>query len=99
MTDPKTDRPGRNDRCYCGSGMKYKRCCLAKDQEAEREARASLAEEAAKQAAPPLDEDQSNSDAAEPQQPRRPTEQPWKRTSQSNRAVQRFQTPRKGGGG
>jgi|TARA_Y100000310_G_scaffold257494_1_gene265576 peptide deformylase len=23
------DRPGRNDACYCGSGLKYKRCCLA----------------------------------------------------------------------
>ncbi len=27
--------PGRNDPCPCGSGRKYKRCCLAKD-EAER---------------------------------------------------------------
>jgi tetratricopeptide (TPR) repeat protein len=22
---------GRNDQCYCGSGKKYKRCCLDKD--------------------------------------------------------------------
>jgi tetratricopeptide (TPR) repeat protein len=29
---PKT---GRNDACPCGSGKKYKRCCLAKDQAAE----------------------------------------------------------------
>jgi len=29
-------KPGRNDPCSCGSGKKYKRCCLAKDQEAER---------------------------------------------------------------
>lgn len=29
---PKT---GRNDPCPCGSGKKYKRCCLAKDQAAE----------------------------------------------------------------
>ena len=28
-----TERPfGRNDRCHCGSGKKYKHCCLAKDQ-------------------------------------------------------------------
>jgi hypothetical protein len=33
---PRTDtrinvapRPGRNDPCHCGSGKKYKRCCLA----------------------------------------------------------------------
>ncbi len=25
---------GRNDPCYCGSGKKYKNCCLKKDQEA-----------------------------------------------------------------
>jgi tetratricopeptide (TPR) repeat protein len=27
---------GRNDPCFCGSGKKYKRCCLAKVEEAER---------------------------------------------------------------
>jgi tetratricopeptide (TPR) repeat protein len=32
---------GRNDFCPCGSGKKYKRCCLDKDQAAEREALAS----------------------------------------------------------
>ena len=21
------EHPGRNDRCFCGSGLKYKRCC------------------------------------------------------------------------
>src|SRR3954454_12027150 len=28
-------KAGRNDPCPCGSGKKYKKCCLAKDQEAE----------------------------------------------------------------
>lgn len=28
--------PGRNDPCSCGSGEKYKRCCLAYDEEAWR---------------------------------------------------------------
>ena len=28
---------GRNDPCPCGSGKKYKRCCLDKDEAAERE--------------------------------------------------------------
>ncbi len=23
---------GRNDKCHCGSGLKYKKCCLAKDE-------------------------------------------------------------------
>ncbi len=27
---------GRNDRCPCGSGKKYKQCCLARDEAAER---------------------------------------------------------------
>jgi hypothetical protein len=24
---------GRNDRCWCGSGKKYKRCCFDRDQD------------------------------------------------------------------
>ena len=24
-------RPGRNEPCHCGSGKKYKKCCLGKD--------------------------------------------------------------------
>lgn len=28
---------GRNDACHCGSGKKYKKCCLEKDREAERQ--------------------------------------------------------------
>jgi tetratricopeptide (TPR) repeat protein len=30
-------KPGRNDRCPCGSGKKYKACCLTTDEAAERE--------------------------------------------------------------
>jgi tetratricopeptide (TPR) repeat protein len=30
---------GRNDRCPCGSGKKYKQCCLTKDEAAERAVR------------------------------------------------------------
>ena len=28
-------KPGRNDPCHCGSGNKYKKCCLAKDAAAQ----------------------------------------------------------------
>lgn len=28
---------GRNDACHCGSGKKYKKCCLEKDRLAERQ--------------------------------------------------------------
>ncbi len=31
-----TTKIGRNDPCHCGSGKKYKRCCLEEDQEGER---------------------------------------------------------------
>ncbi len=33
---------GRNDPCPCGSGKKYKHCCMKKDQEAERQKLAEL---------------------------------------------------------
>lgn len=36
---------GRNDPCPCGSGRKYKKCCLAADEAAARSARAEAREE------------------------------------------------------
>ena len=30
-------KPGRNDRCHCGSGKKYKACCLTKDEAGEHQ--------------------------------------------------------------
>lgn len=29
-------KPGRNDPCPCGNGLKYKRCCVGNDAAAER---------------------------------------------------------------
>ncbi|MBD5560427.1 MAG: SEC-C domain-containing protein [Clostridia bacterium] len=29
-------RPGRNDPCPCGSGKKYKKCCMRKDEQAQQ---------------------------------------------------------------
>ena len=31
-------KPGRNERCPCGSGKKYKACCLTKEETVERQA-------------------------------------------------------------
>jgi len=42
-------KPGRNDPCHCGSGRKYKKCCLAKDEAAERD---SLVKAAARRGQP-----------------------------------------------
>ncbi len=36
-------KTGRNDLCPCGSGRKYKRCCLSKDQALVRQAGATTA--------------------------------------------------------
>jgi tetratricopeptide (TPR) repeat protein len=36
-------KTGRNDPCPCGSGKKYKQCCLKKDEAAEHEALAAAA--------------------------------------------------------
>jgi tetratricopeptide (TPR) repeat protein len=42
---------GRNDPCPCGSGKKYKRCCLEQDQQDQREAAVALAAALAEQQA------------------------------------------------
>jgi len=46
-----SERPGRNEPCHCGSGSKYKKCCLEKD-EAARVATAATQAAAAAAAAP-----------------------------------------------
>jgi hypothetical protein len=53
-----SERPGRNDPCHCGSGSKYKKCCLEKDEAARVAAAATqaAAAAAAPAAAPPVDE-------------------------------------------
>ena len=38
-------KQGRNEPCLCGSGKKYKRCCLGKEQKAIHEYNANLQEE------------------------------------------------------
>ena len=40
----KPRKVGRNDPCPCGSGRKYKQCCMQKDIEAERAAEAAKEE-------------------------------------------------------
>ena len=45
---------GRNDPCPCGSGKKYKKCCLKKDEEARRVALAEAERAAREAAAAPL---------------------------------------------
>jgi len=82
---------GRNDPCHCGSGKKYKSCCLGKDEAAERAARAKAvdaATAATAEAAPTA--------AARP--PRHNTYQPWKNKATNTQPFQRMSVPRKVGG-
>jgi hypothetical protein len=90
---PAGGRPGRNDPCHCGSGNKYKRCCLEKDEAADR---AALARAEAEAPAAPAE-------AAAPSPRRTPapkhqTQQPWKRSAVNTHGLQRKSTPRKVGG-
>ena len=52
-----SDQPGRNDVCPCGSGKKYKKCCLEKDEAARAAAMtaSTAAAAAAAAAAPPVE--------------------------------------------
>jgi hypothetical protein len=93
MTSSTTPRPGRNEPCHCGSGRKYKQCCLPKDEAEAAKARAAAA--AAAGTAGPVEADAS---AAPPQSPKHRTHQPWKAAT-SRGFVPRSTTPRKMGGG
>jgi hypothetical protein len=89
---PHVARPGRNEPCRCGSGRKYKHCCLAKDEKKDAALRAKAAAE------PPVAP--SDAPPAAPVRPPKPkTDQPWKTGSSTRGFVPRTRTPRKVGGG
>jgi hypothetical protein len=85
-------RPGRNEPCRCGSGRKYKHCCLEKDDETAAKARAEAAAEPV--ALPSEDAGSKPAHVAKP-----PTDQPWKTRIPTRGFVPRSRTPRKVGGG
>jgi hypothetical protein len=86
---------GRNDACHCGSGRKYKRCCLDKDEAAARAARAKAEADAT-----PADSAAETPAEARARQrpPKPPSYQPWKRSATNTHSFQRMSTPRKVGG-
>ena len=93
---------GRNEPCHCGSGKKYKQCCLSKDEAAERAARAKAAEKAEK-SGEGREGGEPAADAAPakapPRLPKHTTDQPWKSGGLKNtRGFQKIRTPRKVGG-
>jgi hypothetical protein len=97
MTAETAARPGRNEPCYCGSGRKYKHCCLAKDEKKAAAARAKAAKAEAEAPAPVEAEGEAAAAAAPKRPPKPQTEQPWKAKS-SRGFVPRTRTPRKVGG-
>ena len=103
---------GRNEKCPCGSGRKYKQCCLRKDEETARKAREKDEAKAAKEvekereAAEESGETDDAKDeatgaaAAQQQKGHKPqTHQPWKKSSTNTHAFHKVSTPRKVGGG
>lgn len=86
--DPKM---GRNALCRCGSGKKYKHCCLTKDEEAARAARAKAAAEAPAPTGPAA--------PAEPPPQKHPTDQTWKKSGAPAHGYSQTSLPRKTGGG
>ena len=82
---------GRNDPCHCGSGKKYKQCCLVKDEEKARAARAKAAAEA------PVADAEAEA-APAPRAPKHQTRQPWKKTATNTHGFGKTSLPRKVGG-
>jgi len=102
---PTQTQVGRNDKCPCGSGRKYKQCCLRKDEEKARVAREKAAAkdareaEKAREAAETEDKDAAASSAGVQLKPRQPqTHQPWKKSATNTHAFHKVSTPRKVGG-
>lgn len=96
MTTQNVVRPGRNEPCRCGSGRKYKHCCLEKDDKKAAAARAKAAKAEEAPAAAP-----EEAPATAPRAPKPKTDQPWKvgGSSSTRGFVPRSRTPRKVGGG
>jgi hypothetical protein len=80
---------GRNDPCHCGSGRKYKQCHLAKDEEAERSARAKDVAQAP--------ETVGEAPKTAPPPGKHATKQPWK-GQQNTRGFGKLTIPRRSGG-
>jgi hypothetical protein len=98
MTTQSTARPGRNEPCRCGSGKKYKHCCLEKD---DKKAAAVRAKAAKADEAPATASDETAAPAKDARAPKPKTDQPWKAggASTTRGFVPRSRTPRKVGGG
>jgi hypothetical protein len=82
---------GRNDACHCGSGRKYKRCCLDKDEAAAHAKAGADAQVEART-------DHPTETLAQQRPPKPRSYQPWKRSAINTHSFQRMSMPRKVGG-
>jgi hypothetical protein len=101
MTTQTVARPGRNEPCRCGSGKKYKHCCLEKDDKKAAAARAKAAKAEQAEQASAASPEESAAPPAAAKAPKPKTDQPWKvgGSSSTRGFVPRTRTPRKVGGG
>ena len=90
MTVQTSVKPGRNEPCHCGSGRKYKYCCLSKDDVEASSVRAKAVSQDAPPSSEPVPPIQTRT--RKPQ-----TDQPWK-TATARGFVPRARGPRKVGG-
>jgi SEC-C motif len=93
-----TQRPGRNEPCHCGSGRKYKQCCLGKDEEADRASRNAATPETPAEPVEAPAADAPKAPAASTPGPRNSTRQPWKARTMDTRGFQKVNVPRRSGG-
>jgi hypothetical protein len=98
MTATTIQHLGRNDPCHCGSGRKYKHCCLDKDQADARAGRARAEADAPAETNADSPADSPATAAAKQRPPKAQTYQPWKRSATNTHGFQRMSTPRKVGG-
>jgi hypothetical protein len=92
MTATTIARPGRNEPCHCGSGRKYKQCCLEKDN-AEASAARKAAEAVEQSSAVSETPDAATVKAVRLSE--RQSHQPWKAAANARGFGNRTRTPRK----
>jgi len=95
MTATTIARPGRNEPCHCGSGRKYKQCCLEKDNAEASAARKAVAEAVQQPSA--VSETADAATVKTGRSPKRQNDQPWK-AANTRGFGNRTRAPRKAGG-
>lgn len=88
---------GRNDDCPCGSGKKYKKCCLHSDEQKQSASMAKTQKDAADKAAKEKEESEKDGSARtpEPKVPRQESHGPAAQYHGPGSVARQYNTPRK----